>query len=696
MKKSVARIAQLRKQLREHNHRYYVLDEPEISDAEYDHLLRELQSIEADNPELITPDSPTQRVGAKPAKQFASVTHAAAMLSLNNCFDADELADFDRRVRAMLDVASVLYVAEPKLDGAALNLSYRNGVFERGATRGDGHHGEDITGNARTIRNLPLRLRGQGHPEFIEIRGEVVMPGKRFAQLNERLRAAGEKTYVNPRNAAAGSLRQLDPRISADRPLFLYVYGIGASQGAQLPDSHFELLQQLRDWGLPVTDLVQYAQGLAACQKYYEQMGARRAQLGFGIDGCVYKVDSQVQRDELGFVARAPRWAIAHKFPAEEAATKVLAIEFQVGRTGALTPVARLKPVFVGGVTVANVTLHNMDEIERKDVRVGDTVIVRRAGDVIPEVVRVVTTKRSTSAKAVTLPKSCPVCGSDIERAEGEAVARCTGGLVCAAQRSEALKHFVSRRAMDIEGLGSKLIEQFVADALLQTPVDIYRLQAHRESLVARDGLGELSVNNLLTSIEASRETTLAQFLFALGIREIGETMASDLASHFGTLEAIEQAALNYAAQIRDLEKQEAPPADIDKALKDDALRQIPNVGPRVARNLGLFFEEDGNRQVIQGLIDAGLHWPQAAAKKSADQHLSGKTFVLTGSLTDYTRDAARASIEAAGGRVTSSVSSKTDYLVAGEMPGSKLAKAERLQVQILDQLGFAALLAGS
>lgn len=693
MKSPASRVAHLREQLREHNHRYYVLDDPEISDAEYDILLRELQDLEAGNPELVTHDSPTQRVGAKPAEQFMSVAHAAPMLSLSNCFDPDELADFDRRVRATLNVESVLYTAEPKLDGAALSLTYRNGVFERGATRGDGHHGEDITGNARTIRNLPLCLRGKNHPEFIEIRGEVVMPHKRFAQLNERLHAASEKTYVNPRNAAAGSLRQLDPRISADRPLFLYVYGIGASEGADLPDSHFELLQQLRDWGLPVSDLAQHAQGVAACQKYYDQMAARREKLDFGIDGCVYKVDSQAQRDELGFVARAPRWAIAHKFPAEEATTTVQAIEFQVGRTGALTPVARLKPVFVGGVTVSNATLHNMDEIQRKDVRVDDTVIVRRAGDVIPEVVRVVADKRSKGAEAVTLPATCPVCGSEVERIAGEAVARCTGGLVCAAQRSEALKHFVSRRAMDIEGLGSKLIEQFVAEDLLHTPVDIYQLHTHRQALVERDGLGELSVNNLLTSIESSRKTTLARFLYALGIREIGETMANDLASHFTTLDAIEQVALDYAGQMREHEAEGECSADVDKSLKEDILRQTPNIGPRVARNIALFFEEAGNRQVIQGLIDVGVRWPQVETEKAVNQHLNGKTFVLTGSLADYTRDEARERIEAAGGRVTSSISSKTDYLVAGEAPGSKLAKAERLKVQVLDQPGFEALL---
>ena len=706
MAQAAERIGQLREQLREHNHRYYVLDEPEIADADYDQLLRELEGLEAENPEFVTADSPTQRVGAEPAKQFQSVAHAMPMLSLNNCFSEDELADFDQRARKGLgkglgksldtdtDSEAIEYTAEPKLDGAALNLSYRNGLLERGATRGDGSHGEDITGNARTIRNLPLKLRGKDYPDFIEVRGEVVMPRSRFAELNERLQAKDEKTYVNPRNAAAGSLRQLDSRITADRPLYLYVYGVGAHSGGELPDSHFALLQKLRDWGLPVSDLAQLVEGASGCQEYYAHMGARREKLDFEIDGCVYKVDSQAERDELGFVSRAPRWAIAHKFPAEEATTQVEDIEFQVGRTGALTPVARLQPVFVGGVTVSNATLHNIDEIQRKDVRIGDTVIVRRAGDVIPEVARVVIDKRSGNPKPVILPKTCPECGSDVERIEGEAVARCTGGLVCGAQRKEALKHFVSRRAMDIEGLGSKLIEQFVAEDSLHTPVDIYALHEHRGLLIEREGFGEQSVNNLLTSIETSKDSTLARFLFALGIREIGETMAGELASHFADLQAIESVALDYAKRIAELQQEEKSADEIDKALKDDVLRQTPNIGPRVARNLAVFFDEAGNREVIAGLIHAGVHWPQVTAKKAESQHLGGKTFVLTGTLQDWTRDEAKDRIEAAGGRVTSSVSSKTDYLVAGEAAGSKLAKAERLNVAILDQAGLEALLA--
>lgn len=693
MPKAQARAHELRAQILEHNHRYYVCDAPEISDAEYDVLLRELQALEAEHPELITADSPTQRVGAEPAKQFASVAHAQPMLSLNNCFSDEELAEFDQRVKKGLGVETIKYTAEPKLDGAALNVTYRDGVLERAATRGDGSNGEDITGNARTIRNLPLRLRGSDYPEFMEVRGEVVMPRSRFNELNKRLQDKEEKTYVNPRNAAAGSLRQLDSRITADRPLYIYVYGVGASEGGDLPESHFELLQALRSWGLPVSDLIASVEDAAGCQDYYAQMSSHRDALDFEIDGCVYKVDNQTQRDELGFVARAPRWAIAHKFPAEEATTKIEQVQFQVGRTGALTPVARLVPVFVGGVTVSNATLHNMDEIQRKDVRVGDTVVVRRAGDVIPEVARVVLEKRPKNTTPISLPEHCPECAAPVERIEGEAVARCTAGLVCPAQRKEALKHFVSRRAMDIEGMGSKLIEQFVVDDLLHTPVDIYSLHKHRESLVEREGLGEQSISKLLASIETSKETTLGRFLFALGIREIGETMASDLASHFGSLDVIQKVALDYAQQLRVQQDNEQSVAEIDKALKDETLRQTPNIGPRVARNIALFFDAEANRKVIEGLLAAGVNWPQAVVHTGA-LRLKGKTFVLTGTLPDWTRDDARERIEAAGGRVTSSVSAKTDYLVAGEAAGSKLAKAERLNVERLDQDGLAALLA--
>ena len=696
MADAAERAATLREQLREHNYRYYTLDAPSIDDAEYDALLRELEALEAEHPELQVPDSPTQRVGAAPATQFDSVRHPSAMLSLANCFDDGELVDFDRRVRDTLDVAAVTYTAEPKLDGAAANLTYRDGRFERGATRGDGREGEDITANLRTIRNLPLRLRGDAHPALLEIRGEVVIPRKRFEQLNQRLTQAGDKPFVNPRNAAAGSLRQLDPKVTDQRPLYLYVYGVGVCEGGALPDSQYALLQQLREWGLPIAEQVSRIEGVSGCRDYYQAMLERRQRLSFEIDGCVYKVDDARQREELGFVARAPRWAIAHKFPAERAETTLESVEFQVGRTGALTPVARLSPVFVGGVTVSNATLHNMDEIRRKDVRIGDRVVVRRAGDVIPEVVEVVADKRDRNTQPIELPAQCPVCGAAVERPEGEAVARCTGGLVCSAQRIEALKHFVSRRAMDLDGLGAKLIEQLVAEDLLRGPVDIYRLEAHREALIEREGLGEQSVANLLHSIDASRETTLGRFIFALGIRDIGETMAGDLAAHFATLERIQAVARDYAALL-DTATAEADPeasaAARDKPLAGHELRQMPSVGPRLAQSLARFFADAGNRDVIDGLIAAGVHWPAETATTRGEQPLAGKTFVLTGTLADFTRDQAAEQITAAGGRVTSSVSKKTDYLVAGAEAGSKLAKAERLGVPVLDQAGLESLL---
>jgi DNA ligase (NAD+) len=693
-KTPAARAAKLREALEEHNYRYYILDAPAISDAEYDRLFRELQALEAEHPELATPDSPTRKVGAPPAESFESAIHRVSMLSLENCFDDQGLAEFDRRVRAGLGVDEAVYAVEPKFDGVAVNLSYRDGVLERGATRGDGVRGEAITANVRTVRNLPLRLRGDV-PALIEVRGEILIPLPDFAALNERLAAAGEKTYVNPRNAAAGSLRQLDSRITAQRPLFLYVYGVGAVEGRALPDSHLELLDLLRECGLPVNEHVDKVNGLDGCRAYYQRMLAVRATLDYEIDGCVYKLDSTVQREELGFVSRAPRWAIAHKFPAEEAVTRLREVEFQVGRTGALTPVARLEPVFVGGVTVSNATLHNMDEIERKDVRIGDTVVVRRAGDVIPEVVRTLPEKRPRNARRVKLPVHCPVCGSEVVRAEGEAVARCTGDLVCAAQRKEALKHFASRRALDIEGLGERLIEQFVDEGLLTSPVDIFRLGEHRETLLEREGCGEKSVANLLESVERSKHTSFERFLFALGIREVGETMARDLALHFGDLEALEKAACEYAEERDAAEASEEKPSAVDKRLAALELRRVPNVGPRVAGQIADFLTEPHNHEVIRALLDVGIEWDRPETGDARPRPLAGKIFVLTGTLPDLSRDEARVRIEAAGGRVTSSVSRKTDYVVAGDNPGSKRDKAERLDVPILDRDGLEALLAG-
>lgn len=693
--KAAARIEELRRTLNEHNHRYYVLDDPVVSDAEYDRLFRELEALEAEYPDRVTPDSPTRKVGAPPAEAFRAVTHRQPMLSLGNGFDEAELAEFDRRVREGIGVDAVRYSAEPKLDGIAVNLLYEDGVLTRGATRGDGDQGEDITDNVRTIRNLPLRLRTGEPPAAIEIRGEVILPRSRFQALNRGLVEHGEKPFVNPRNAAAGSLRQLDSAVTARRPLMLQVYGVGDVAGAELPASHRDLLARLQDWGLPVNEFVQIVDGLDGCRDYYRAMLERRERLDYDIDGCVYKVDDQRQRDELGFVARAPRWAIAHKFPAEEAVTVLRDVEFQVGRTGAVTPVARLEPVFVGGATVSNATLHNLDEIARKDVRIGDTVVVRRAGDVIPEVVRPLPDKRPGDARVIELPAACPVCGSAVRRDPGEAVARCTGGLFCHAQRRERLKHFAARKAMDIEGLGDRQIEQFVDEGLLASPADIYRLGEHRDALVGRDGYGEKSVANLLAAIEASKQTTLGRFLFALGIREIGETMARDLAAHFGTLEALDDTARAYADHRRTaLAEAEGDEAAADKQLRDDPLRQVPNIGPRVAGQLGDFFAEPHNREIIADLRAAGVSWPQADPADAGGQPLSGRTFVLTGSLADWTRDQARAAIEAAGGRVTSSVSRKTDYVVAGADPGSKRDKAERLGVTLLDEAGLQALLA--
>ncbi len=691
-KKARERAGQLAHQLHEHNHAYYVRDKPTVSDAEYDRLFRELQALESEHPELASPESPTQRVGAPPAEGFDAVAHATPMLSLANCFDDDELAEFDRRAREGVGRKQITYCAEPKFDGTALNLTFEHGVLVRGATRGDGVTGEDITQNARTIRNLPLRLHAGNPPAFVEIRGEVVLPRSRFEKLNAGLKERGDKTFVNPRNAAAGSLRQLDSRITATRPLQFLAYGIGAIRGTRVPPSLHAQLEQIAHWGFTVGDHVQTVEGLDGCKAYYEAMAERRGGLDIEIDGCVYKADDAAAREELGSVARAPRWAIARKFPAEEAETRLDAVSFQVGRTGALTPVGQLDPVFVGGVTVSSASLHNMDEIARKDIRVGDRVVVRRAGDVIPEIVRAITDARGDNTRPVELPAQCPVCGSDVERPEGEAVARCTGGLVCAAQRSEALKHFAARRAMDIDGLGERQIEQFVAEKLLTSPADIFALKDHREALTEREGYGEKSVAKLLDSIEASKNTTLARFVFALGIREIGETMAQYLARHFGTLEALQDAALDYAKL-----RERADAGDDNKTararrLAGHALQAVPNVGPRVATSLAEFFGEPRNRGVIDQLRRAGVQWPQADTH-AGDRPLAGKTFVLTGSLDGLARDEATDKIEALGARVTSSVSGKTDYVVAGAEPGSKRDKAERVGVTLLDERQFMDLL---
>ena len=657
MMEPAQRADKLREQIRYHNYRYYVLDDPEIPDAEYDRLLRELQALEAEHPELISEDSPTQRVGAAPLAAFGEVRHEVPMLSLDNAFDDDELTDFDRRARERLNVERIDYTAEPKLDGLAVSLLYEDGVLVRGATRGDGTTGEDITQNVRTIDSIPLRLIGAGFPRRLEVRGEVFMSRAGFQKLNERQQQQGGKLFANPRNAAAGSLRQLDPRITAQRPLEIFCYGIGLVEGGTLPDRHSEILEGLRDWGLRVYPGIRRVAGLKGCSRYYRDLEARRDSLAFDIDGVVFKVDRLDYQRELGFVARAPRWAIARKFPAQEEMTRVVAIDVQVGRTGAVTPVARLEPVAVGGVTVTNATLHNADEVHRKDVRVGDTVIVRRAGDVIPEVVSVIKDRRPKSARRFAMPTQCPVCGSDIERIDGEAVARCTGGLYCEAQRKEAIKHFASRRAMDIEGLGDKLAEQLVDRQLIDDVAGLYELSA--EELAGLERMGEKSANNLVEALNKSKRTSFDRFLYALGIREVGDATARALAQAFGDLETLKRADAEQLEAVRD-------------------------IGPVVARHIVHFFQQPHNQKVIDKLLAAGIHWP--AVKKVQHQPLAGRTYVLTGTLAGMTREEAKQRLEELGATVAGSVSKKTSAVIAGEKAGSKLARAEKLGVTVLEE----------
>ncbi len=664
--KVVKRVQALRTALDKHNYRYYALDDPEVPDAEYDRLLRELQQLESKYPEVVTPESPTQRVGAGPIDGFTEVIHSVPMLSLGNAFGAEELADFDRRVRDRLSLETELeYFAEPKLDGLAISLRYENGTLVQAATRGDGNRGEDVTHNVRTISAVPLRLHGTAVPELIEVRGEIFMDKAGFSALNQAMAASGGKPFMNPRNAAAGSLRQLDPRLTAQRPLSIYFYGLGACSKPLAP-TQGQLLNQLRSLGLRVNPESRSVIGFGGCHDYYDEIASKRDQLDYEIDGVVFKVNDLSLQDKLGFVSRAPRWAIAAKFPAHEEMTRVRDVEFQVGRTGALTPVARLEPVSVGGVTVSNATLHNMDELQRKDVRIGDMVVIRRAGDVIPEVVSVVKTKRQKSVKKVILPTHCPVCASDVVRIDGEAVARCAGGLYCKAQRKEAIKHFASRRALDVEGLGEKLVEQLVDNSLVGSPADLYDLDA--ETLAGLDRMAEKSAGNLVAALEKSKQTTLPRFLFALGIREVGEATALALARHFGSLEGIMQA-------------------------DTDELEKVPDVGPVVARHVRQFFAEGHNREIVAKLLQAGLSWPQMASDSETPPALQGKTFVVTGTLGAMSRDDARAAILALGGKVTSSVSAKTDYLVCGDKPGSKLARARKLGVTVLDERAFNAML---
>jgi DNA ligase (NAD+) len=664
--------ASLRKALNEHNYAYYVLDDPTVSDAEYDRLFRRLQEIERQDPSLVAADSPTQRVGTSKLGEFREVRHTRPMLSLDNVFDDEGLAAFDKRARDRLAATDIVvetlaYWAEPKLDGAAVSLRYENGALVFGATRGDGATGEDITHNVRTIRSVPLRLRGSGIPPVLEVRGEIYMPKKGFEELNRRSLEKGEKIFVNPRNAAAGSLRQLDPRLTAERPLEAYFYALGeVTEGALNAREQREIVDALQSFGLRTCPEAKLVEGISGCLAYYANIGKKRPKLPYEIDGVVYKVNNLRWQDELGFVSRAPRWAIAHKFPAQEETTVVRDVEFQVGRTGALTPVARLEPIFVGGVTVSNATLHNMDDLSRKDVRIGDTVVVRRAGDVIPEIVKVVSERRPATARPVVLPTHCPVCGSEVERNEGEAVARCVGGLFCAAQRKESLRHFASRRAMNIEGVGPKLIDQLVDLDIVKTPADLYSLS--EEQLAKLEHLGEKSAQKVASALERSKDTTYPRFLYSLGIADVGEATAMALANGFGSL-------------------QELMVAD------EERLQQVPDVGPVVAANIRAFFHERHNLDVIEKLRAAGVHWPDVERTTKDNLPLAGKTFVITGTLASMTRDEAKARLQALGARVASAVSKKTNYVVVGDSAGSKAEYAYELGVPTLQEEPLLAML---
>jgi len=660
------RILELRNLIARYDYEYYVLDMPSVPDSEYDKIYRELQTLEQLHPSLITADSPTQRIGGSAINAFNSITHRQAMLSLNNAFEDSELAAFDKRICEALGIAQVKYAVEPKFDGLAITLTYENGIFTQGATRGDGYTGEDVSHNLRTLRAIPMRLHCAEPPRLLEVRGEVLMLKRDFERLNQAQLNRGDKLFANPRNAAAGSLRQLDAKVTAQRPLTFFAYGLGAAEGIPALSNHSSAMDYLASLHFPVSherDVVSGADGL---RSYYRKIGEKRDQLPYDIDGVVYKVNEFTQQNELGFVSRAPRWAIAHKFPAQEALTIVEDITVQVGRTGAITPVARLKPVFVGGVTVTNATLHNEDEVRRKDIHIGDTVSVRRAGDVIPEVVFAVTERRPANARRFEMPTACPECGSHILKQADEAVARCTGGLFCPAQRKQAITHFASRRAMDIEGLGDKLVDQLVEANLVHTLADIYKLDL--DTLSNLDRMANKSAQNILNALETSKNTTLARFIYALGMRNVGEATAKDLAKHFGKLPSLMNAGIEELLEVND-------------------------VGPVVAESITNFFSEAHNQSVITELLAAGINWPETEGKQPATGNLLGKTFVLTGTLPTMSRDSAKELIEAAGGKVSGSVSKKTDYVVAGAEAGSKLDKAQELGVAILDEAGLLALL---
>lgn len=653
-------IAQLRAEIQHHNYRYYTLDDPQIPDAEYDRLLRRLQELETEYPQLITPESPTQRVGATPLTEFATVEHELPMLSLDNAFNDNEILAFNRRIQERLKTtAEIEYACEVKLDGIAVSLLYRDGLLVRGATRGDGTRGEDITQNVRTVHSVPLRLMGDDFPAVLEVRGEIYMPKAGFEALNDNARRNGEKLFVNPRNAAAGSLRQLDPRITAKRPLEMCVYSVGRVEG-NLPEKHTDILYALRRWGFLINREMAVAANINECIEFYRKMQQRRTDLAYDIDGIVFKVNERQLQEQLGFISRAPRWAVAYKFPAQEELTIVQDVEFQVGRTGAVTPVARLQPVFVGGVTVSNATLHNRDEIQRLGLKIGDTVIVRRAGDVIPQIVAVVEAKRPTNARDIIFPSQCPVCGSPVEVVPGEAVARCDGGLICPAQRKEAIKHFASRKALDVDGLGDKLVEQLVDLGYVKAVADIYQLT--REQLSSLERMGEKSADNLLRALEKSKQTTLPKFIYALGIREVGEATARNLTQYFGNLDALAKASV-------------------------EELQQVPDVGPVVAHFIAEFFQQENNINAVAALRAAGVIWPEHdQPANQADLPLHGLTYVLTGTLEALSRDEAKHHLLTLGAKVAGSVSAKTDYVVAGPGAGSKLQKAEALGLKIMNE----------
>jgi DNA ligase (NAD+) len=658
----------LKDALNQHNHRYYVLDDPSVPDSEYDRQMRALQAIEAQYPELLSEDSPSQRVGGKALESFTQVRHTVAMLSLENAFSDVELEDFDRRVKDRLNYAAlknpteIEFACEPKLDGVAVSLLYENGQLVRGATRGDGSVGEDITANVRTIKSIPLKLRGDNIPSLLEVRGEIYLPRPGFDALNAKAIAAGEKTFVNPRNAAAGSLRQLDSKITASRPLEMCAYSVGQFEAEVTPDSHTHMLETLGGWGFKINEHVVAVIGIAACEDYYSAMAERRDQLTYDIDGIVYKVNNLALQQRLGFVAKAPRWAIARKFPAQEEMTKLLDVEFQVGRTGAITPVARLAPVFVGGVTVSNATLHNGDEIKRLGVCIGDTVIIRRAGDVIPQIAKVILEKRPEDAQQIVFPERCPVCQSSVKRAEGEAVARCTGGLFCGAQIKEAIKHFASRKAMDIDGLGDKLVELLVDAGSIYSVADLFELKV--DQLLGLERMADKSATNLTAAITASKETTLAKFLYSLGIREVGEATAQTLANNFGSLEAVIE-------------------ADAEQLL------DVDDIGPVVAKHIVNFFSNPDNLSIIQALRESGVNWADIDQNAQASQPLKGQTWVLTGGMEIMSRAEAKDRLQALGAKVAGSVSAKTSQVVAGPGAGSKLTKAQSLDIPVLDEAGF-------